>query len=112
VRGALLRDREGWRFRPEEYISGAGEGGALGMARFVVGSRRRARAYLAARGLSRPRIPWDEIIAAKWQAGLGQQGQPAGGSKARVVLLVAVGVALVGVGALAFVVLRRDRVSA
>jgi len=31
------------------------------MVRFVTGSRKDARRYLRKRGLSRPRIPWDEV---------------------------------------------------
>jgi hypothetical protein len=99
VRGALLPDREGWGFRPEEHIQGAGYGGLLGLARFVARSRRNARAYLAARGLPRPRIPWDQIVAAK------RQSLPATGGKARVaVIFLAGGSAVL---ALALVMLLR-----
>jgi hypothetical protein len=68
VRGALARDGAAWAFRPTEYVEGMGYGGMLAMVRFVVGARGRAASYLAKRGLPRPSIPWDEVIAAKHEA--------------------------------------------
>src|SRR5579884_482113 len=64
VRGRIQRDvsdessKAGWVFEPVQYIEGVGYGGLLGLVRFVVASRRAARAYLAKRGLPRPSIPW------------------------------------------------------
>lgn len=65
VRGTLERDEQGWTFQPRQFIPGAGIGGPMGMVRFVTGSRRTARRYLQKRGLSRPKIPWDDVNAAK-----------------------------------------------
>ncbi len=65
VRGVLVRDGEGWGFEPGRFIAGAGIGGLPATIRFFTGSRRNARRYLEKRGLARPRIPWDEINAAK-----------------------------------------------
>jgi hypothetical protein len=65
VRGVLVRDETGWSFEPSRFIPGAGIGGLLARIRFFTRSRRNARSYLEKRGLARPRIPWDEINAAK-----------------------------------------------
>jgi hypothetical protein len=65
LRGHLVKDAGGWSFEPGQFIPGAGIGGHLGKIRFLTGSRRRARRYLEQRGLARPRIPWDEIKAAR-----------------------------------------------
>jgi hypothetical protein len=67
LRGTLEQASDGWRFRPVQLIPGAGIGGLRGLIGFVVGSRRAAARYLAARGLARPRIPWDDINAIKAQ---------------------------------------------
>jgi hypothetical protein len=61
ARGTLERDGEGWRFRPRHFVPGIGEGGALGLVRFVVGARRATSRYLATRGLPRPTVPWEQI---------------------------------------------------
>ena len=65
VRGVLAKDDGGWSFEPGQFIPGAGIGGLPAMLRFFIGSRRNAGRYLKKRGLARPRIPWDEINAAK-----------------------------------------------
>jgi hypothetical protein len=65
VRGVLFRYAGGWTFEPVQFIPGAGIGGLPTMIRFLAGSRRNAGRYLKKRGLERPRIPWDEINAAK-----------------------------------------------
>lgn len=70
VRGHVARADAGWIFQPQQYIEGVGYGGLLGMVRFVIGARRAATAYLAKRGLPRPSIPWDQVLAAKQQAQL------------------------------------------
>lgn len=71
VRGRLDRgvagDPGGWAFVPERFVPGIGIGGTRGMARFLIGARRSAAAYLRKRGLARPRVPWDEIDAIKGQ---------------------------------------------
>ena len=58
VRGRLERggagDPVGWAFVPERFVPGVGIGGARGMARFLLGARRSAAAYLRKRGLNRP----------------------------------------------------------
>jgi hypothetical protein len=63
VRGALVRDAQGWVFRPEQLTPGAGIGGLLGMVNFVQRGRRTAQQYLTKRQLARPRIAWDQIQA-------------------------------------------------
>jgi hypothetical protein len=68
VRGVLFLDIGEWCFEPVRFIPGLGMGGLPGMMRFFVRSRRNARRYLEKRGLARPRIPWDEINAAKKEA--------------------------------------------
>ncbi len=68
VRGVLVREAGGWSFEPRQFIPGAGIGGLPAVARFFMGSRRRAGRYLKKRDLSRPRIPWDEINAIKAEA--------------------------------------------
>ena len=71
VRGVLEKDGGGWSFEPDQFIPGIGFGGLTAMIRFFTGSRRKAGRYLSKRGLERPRIPWDEINAAK--EGVGSQ---------------------------------------
>ena len=69
VRGRLDRDAEGgWAFVPERFVPGVGIGGMRGMARFLIGARRSAGAYLRKRGLARPRVPWEELGAIKEHA--------------------------------------------
>ncbi len=68
VRGVLEKDAGGWSFQPNQFIPGPGIGGLPAMIRFFTRSRRNARRYLEKRGLARPRIPWDEINAAKKKA--------------------------------------------
>ena len=65
VRGVLVRDAGGWTFQPGQFIPRVGIGGLPAMIRFLARSRRNAGRYLKKRGLERPRIPWDEINAAK-----------------------------------------------
>jgi hypothetical protein len=63
VRGSLEQDAQGWLFRPQQLIPGAGIGGLIGMLKFLRDGRRNARQYLDKRGLARPSIAWDEIHA-------------------------------------------------
>lgn len=73
VRGRLDRGDGGrWAFVPERFVPGVGIGGARGMARFLIGARRSAGAYLRERGLTRPRVPWHEIDAIKERADAGR----------------------------------------
>jgi hypothetical protein len=68
VRGVLFKDGGGWSFEPVRFILGIGIGGLPGMIRSFARSRREAGRYLEKRRLARPRIPWDEINAAKKEA--------------------------------------------
>ena len=68
LRGVLMRDDEDWTFRPERLVPGAGIGGPMSMVRFILASRRSAKRYLEKRGLSRPRIPWQEVQEIKAKA--------------------------------------------
>lgn len=68
VRGDLRRDGAEWSFYPERFVPGVAVGGATGMVRFVIGSRRATNRYLRKRGLSRPVVPWREINAIKNRA--------------------------------------------
>ena len=63
VRGSLEQDAQGWLFRPQQFIPGAGIGGLIGMVKFLKDGRRCARQYLDKRGLARPSIEWDQIHA-------------------------------------------------
>ena len=45
---------------------------APGEGRFLTGTRRNARRYLRKRGLPRPRVPWEAVIAIKAQARAGK----------------------------------------
>jgi hypothetical protein len=68
VRGRLDRDGDDWLFHPLQLVEGVGYGGIPGMVRFVMGARRQAGRYLAARHLTRPEIPWVEVLAVKARA--------------------------------------------
>jgi hypothetical protein len=68
VRGTLEQGAHGWDFRPVQFIAGV-RPDPVSLAKFVIGCRRKASQYLAARSLPRPKIPWEEIIAAKKQSG-------------------------------------------
>ncbi len=63
ARGSLERAEGDWRFRPTAFVTGVG--GIAAAVRMYVGARRRARRYLAARGLKPPEIRWDQINAIK-----------------------------------------------
>lgn len=68
VRGSLTQEtQEGWSFRPQQFLPGAGIGGLIGLVRFIYRSRREAKRYLQRRGLPRPPIPWEQIKAIKAQ---------------------------------------------
>lgn len=68
VRGVLTQSAEGWNLRPARLIHGPGFGGIRGVIRFAREARRTSDRYLAARGLTRPTIPWSDIITVKKQA--------------------------------------------
>lgn len=67
VRGELRRDGAGWLVQPSQVVPGI-EQTPIAFFRFVRDSRRKAAAYLAARGLPRPTIPWAQIEAVKQRA--------------------------------------------
>lgn len=67
VRGALSQEGAGWAFTPAQYIPGI-EQSPQSFLRFLVSSRRKAAAYLKARGLPRPQIPWAKINRVKDEA--------------------------------------------
>jgi hypothetical protein len=110
VRGMLMRSGAEWVFQPRQYIEGVGYGGLMGLVRFVVGARRNAASYLAKRGLPRPRIPWDEVIAAKRQAKLPQRpSQPLDSQPINPALVAAAAVGIVGVCCLLLALLLAHR---
>jgi hypothetical protein len=61
IRGLLEVHEGSYRFRPFKFVPGIGVGGLPGMLRFARSKRRAASRYLEVRGLTRPRIPWDEL---------------------------------------------------
>jgi hypothetical protein len=50
---------------PERYIAGAVPLGPTGMIRAITDMRRASRRYLERRGLTRPRVAWDDLTALK-----------------------------------------------
>ena len=68
TRGRLEQVGSAWRYTPTHYTPGLGIGGVPAFVRFVLGARRTTAAYLARRGLARPRVPWRQINAIKAQA--------------------------------------------
>ena len=64
VRGTLARDDRGWLFQPRALLPGI-QPDPLSLLRFILSCRRSADAYLKKRGLARPQVPWDEIVAVK-----------------------------------------------
>ena len=67
VRGTLAHDEQGWAFQPKQLIPGI-RPDPLSLTRFMLDSRRKAKQYLAARGLPRPKIPWEDINRVKARA--------------------------------------------
>ena len=65
LRGTLVRANDEWHFQPQQFIPGAGIGGMFGLLHLIRTGRRKAKQYLARRGLPRPAIPWDAINALK-----------------------------------------------
>jgi hypothetical protein len=61
LRGTLARADGAWLFRPTQVIEGAGAG--MSALRQMRDGRRAAQRYLARLGLSRPRVPWDQLHA-------------------------------------------------
>lgn len=77
VRGTLTEATGGFVFRPTAFAPGVSIGSLRGFVGFIRGARRATRRYLAARGLARPRIPWDDINAIKAQAVREERGRRA-----------------------------------
>jgi hypothetical protein len=77
ARGFLEHKDDGWRFRPMSFVGGMG--GVVASIRLFMGGRRRARRYLAARGLEAPEIPWERMTAIKREV----KAQRAAGSAMR-----------------------------
>lgn len=62
IRGTLEpTEGDTWLFRPSRFVPGIGIGGLAGMVRFALAKRRTARRYLESRGLTRPRIDWEQL---------------------------------------------------
>jgi hypothetical protein len=68
IRGTLTPEETDWRFEPRALIPGMDQRSPRALLRFLIDSRRRAKDYLARRGLPRPAIPWDDINRIKAQA--------------------------------------------
>jgi general stress protein 26 len=60
--GRLHRRRSGWVFVPERYLPGASND-PRGLIAFTRSCRATTDRYLAARGLPRPQVPWEELKA-------------------------------------------------
>jgi hypothetical protein len=67
LRGGLERDGHGWVLRPRQLVPGM-DTTPLSNLRLLRNSWRTAKRYLAARGLRRPRIPWEHYAKLKEQA--------------------------------------------
>jgi hypothetical protein len=67
LRGTLERTGHGWVFRPHQLVRGM-DTTAISNLRLLRNGRRTAKRYLAARGLRRPRIPWEHYAQLKDQA--------------------------------------------
>jgi hypothetical protein len=67
LRGSLEQTGHDWVFRPRRLVAGM-DTTVLSNLRLLRAGRRTAKRYLAARGLPRPRIPWDHYTQLKDQA--------------------------------------------
>jgi hypothetical protein len=67
LRGTLEQTGHGWVFRPRQLVRGM-DTTPISNLRLLRNGRRTARRYLAARGLQRPRIPWEHYAKLKEQA--------------------------------------------
>ncbi len=65
VTGELTGEGDTWTLRPSRYIPAADPKGPLGMVKTIRTLRGSARRYLDRRGLSRPRIAWEDIETLK-----------------------------------------------
>jgi hypothetical protein len=64
IRGTIEQSGDGWIFHPQRLIHGQSRG-PLYFLRVLLDGRRAARRYLAKRGLPRPQIPWQRILAVR-----------------------------------------------
>jgi hypothetical protein len=67
LRGTLQQTDHDWVFRPRQLVPGM-DTRPLSNLRLLRNGRRTAKRYLAARGLRRPRIPWDHYAQLKDRA--------------------------------------------
>jgi hypothetical protein len=67
VRGGLERDDHGWVFRSHQLVRGMSPT-PVGNLRLMRNGRRTTKGYLAARGLPRPKIPWEHYAQLKDEA--------------------------------------------
>lgn len=70
VRGTLEHDHQGWVFRPGRLVRGM-DRTLVSNLQLMRSGRRTTKRYLAARGLSRPAVPWSQLAALKEEARLG-----------------------------------------
>jgi hypothetical protein len=62
ITGSLERDDKGWKLVPRRFIPGIGIGNFfLGLIKMIRDGRKTAKRYLDKRGITRPKIPWNEI---------------------------------------------------
>jgi hypothetical protein len=67
VRGTLIRAGHGWVFEPKKLVAGM-DPTPVGSVRMLRSGRRTTKRYLATRGLSRPRIPWEHYAQLRREA--------------------------------------------
>lgn len=62
VLGRIEQSEQGWVFIPERFLSGMAPS-PLDQVQSLRNNQAEAKKYLEKRGLSRPRVPWEEIRA-------------------------------------------------
>ncbi|MGS0686120.1 pyridoxamine 5'-phosphate oxidase family protein [Nakamurella sp. GG22] len=68
VAGELTGEGDSWTVHPSRYIPAADPKGPLSMVKTIRALRGTARRYLDRRGLTRPRIAWEDIETVKAEA--------------------------------------------
>lgn len=68
VRGRLEKVATGWVFYPDKFIRSDVSSSPVAQMKGVFKMRKRAKKYLAERGLPWPTIPWDDIKALRAEA--------------------------------------------
>jgi hypothetical protein len=61
--GELETSGEAWSFRPVRFVPGMGLNGVWSYWSFIIKGRRTAKAYLAKRGLPRPKVDWEAFLS-------------------------------------------------